>query len=90
MAGVALLVLLGRVLGDEMPRLPRLGPDDPGQGAAAERWVDFLAQLVEDVVRSALQEILFRPDADLFEFGSSNPISLEELSLQVKWMLCQE
>ena len=69
MARMALLILLGGVLGDDMPWLPRLGPDDPGQGAPAERRVDLLAKLVEDVVRIALQKILFRPDADLCELS---------------------
>jgi len=66
---MALLVLLGRLLGDEVPGLPRLGPDDAGQGAAAERRVDLGPQFVEDVVWIALEEVLFCPDADLFELG---------------------
>lgn len=69
MPRMALLVFPGRVFRDAMPGLPRLGSDDPGQGAAAERRVDLHPQLVEDVVRVALEEVLFRLDADLLEFG---------------------
>jgi len=69
--GMSLPVFLGRLFRDLVPRLSRLGPDDPGQGTAAEGPVNFRPHLVEDVVWVTLEKVLFRPDADLLKLSGS-------------------
>jgi hypothetical protein len=68
MPGVLLLVFLSGLFGDPVPADAFLGPDDPGQGAAAKSRVDLVPQFIKDLIGITPQKFFLRMDPYLAEF----------------------